>query len=297
MADQPALTNNLTTGGTNSQGLASWAAPYVTDMLAKSKATAGEGYKTYGGPLTAGASDLQNKVFQGIGSLNFPGNLGKSFSSSGAYQLPQVGADGTISGSSGDPGIASQYMNPYLMSVLGPQLDELRRQSQITQMGNNAKSTQLGAFGGARQAITDSETNRNLMQEQNKTVGQGYSNAFDKAMGQFNTEQNQAKTLVDLMAEQGKNQRTIESEGIAADKTEFEKQRDYPKEQLKFEKDMLANLPMSAVTNTPGAQTDLGNLLSILGGGMKLSEAGGYANIGDLLKDLYGGAKNIFSGP
>ena len=291
------LDNNLTTGGTNSQTLASWAAPYVTDMLAKSKAISEEGYKTYGGPLTAGSSNLQNKVFEGLGSLNFPSNLGKSFSSSGAYQLPQVGADGSISGNSGDPGIAGQYMNPYLMSVLGPQLDELRRQSQITQMGNNAKLTQAGAFGGSRQAIMDAETNRNLMQEQNKTVGQGYSNAFDKAMGQFNTEQNQAKTLADMMSQQGQTQRGIESEGIAADKAEFEKQRDYPKEQLKFQQSMLTGLPMSAVTNTPGSQTDLGNLLSILGGGMKLSEAGGYANVGDLIKGIYGGAKELFGQP
>jgi hypothetical protein len=90
MATTPnSLDNNVGTGGTNTQGLANWAAPYITDYLAKAKALAGTDYETYKGPLTAGASDIQNKVFTGIQSLDFPGNLGKSFSSSGADQLPQ----------------------------------------------------------------------------------------------------------------------------------------------------------------------------------------------------------------
>jgi len=284
------LDNNLSTGGTNSQGLASWAAPYVTDMLGKAKATAGEGCQTYKGPLTAGASDIQNNLFNGIGSLTFPGNLGKSFSSTGAYQPPTYNVDGTMSPITGDDSsIANQYMNPYLMSVLNPQLAELRRQSQITQMGNNAKLTGAGAFGGGRQAIMDAETQRNLMMEQNKTVGQGYANAYDKAMGQFNTEQGQAKTLADLMASTGATERGIESEGIAADKAEFEKQREYPKTQLEFQQKMLSNLPIAAVTNTPGSQTDLGNLLSTLGGAGAIASAAGYKDVASLLKDLFGG--------
>jgi len=285
------LDNNLTTGGTNSQGLASWAAPYVTDMLGKTKAAAGEGYQTYGGPLTAGPSDIQNQLFNGVGSLTFPGNLGKSFSSSGAYQPPTYGVDGTMSSGSPagtDSSIANQYMNPYLMSVLNPQLEELRRQSQITQMGNNAKLVGAGAFGGSRQAIMDAETQRNLMQEQNKTVGQGYANAYDKAMGQFNTEQNQAKTIADLMATTGATQRGITSEGVAADKAEFEKQREYPKTQLEFQQKMLAGLPIAAVTNTPGQMSDLGNILSGLGGAAAVAKEAGYKNVNEMIKAIFG---------
>jgi hypothetical protein len=187
-----------------------------------------------------------------------------------------------------DSSIANQYMNPYLMSVLNPQLQELRRQSQITQMGNDAKLVGAGAFGGSRQAIMDAETQRNLMQEQNKTVGQGYANAYDKAMGQFNTEQGQAKTLADLMASTGATQRGITSEGVAADKAEFERQRDYPKTQLEFQQKQLTGLPIAAVTNTPGSQTDLGNLMSVLGGAGAVASAAGYKDVASLLKDLFG---------
>ena len=255
MATTSAGVTTPTSAGSNTSSLSEWAGPYVTDMMGKAQAISNEPYQTYQGPMTAGASDLQSKVFSGLGSLNFPSNLGQSFSSTGAYQAPTYGANSTTTGGGGGTGLAGQYMNPYLQSVLTPQLDELRRQSQITQMGNNAKMTSQGAFGGSRQAIMDAETQRNLMQEQNKTVGQGYSNAYDRAMGQFNTEQGQAKTLADMMSQQGQQQRGIEQEGITADLNEFNTQRDYPMKQVQFLQSMLQGLPISTVSNVPQAQT------------------------------------------
>ena len=260
-------------GGTSSSTLSEWAGPYVTSMLGKTEALANQPYQVYQGAQVAGASDLQNKVFTGLGGLDFPSNLGKSFSATDAYSLPQYGANGAVTGGGGGTGIAGQYMNPYLQSVLNPQLDELRRQSQITQMGNADKMTSAGAFGGSRQAIMDAETQRNLMQEQNKTVGQGYANAYDKAMGQFNTEQGQAKTLTDMMSQQGQAERGIEQEGITSDYNEFLAQRDYPQKQLQFQQSMLQGLPISTVSNQPAPQSTLGQLTSTVGGLGQLKDA------------------------
>jgi len=242
-------------------------------MLGKASALADQPYQTYQGAQVAGASDLQNKVFGGLGGLDFPSNLGQSFSSAGAYQLPQYGANGSITGGKGGTGIAGQYMNPYLQSVLNPQLDELRRQSQITQNQNAGKMASAGAFGGGRQAIMDSETQRNLMQEQNKTVGQGYANAYDKAMGQFNTEQGQAKTLADMMTQQGQEQRGIEQQGLTSDYNEFLAQRDYPQKQIQFQQSLLQGLPISTVSNQPLPQSTLGQLTSTVGGLGQLTDA------------------------
>jgi hypothetical protein len=226
--------------GTESN-LSNWVGPYVTDMLGKGQALSEMPYQEYGGPLTAGESGLQSKVFGGLQNLNFPGQLGQSFSSAGA---PTIGADGQPV--SGGTSPAAQYMNPYLQSVLDPQMAELRRQNQITNMGANAKLTSAGAFGGGRQAIMNAENNRNMMQEMNKTVGQGYSNAYDKAMGQFNTEQEQGMGLARLMAEQGSQQRDIESEGIKADKTAFEEARANPYKMVQFQQSLLSGLPLAA---------------------------------------------------
>jgi hypothetical protein len=385
----------LPTGSTNTQGLADWAAPYITDYLGKAKALSETPYQTYQGPLTAGASNLQNKVFSGLAGLTFPSNLGQSFASpmggntnnyggpGGPAVLPQQGGFGPDVNNYGGPvsagpgvaytgndfggpmatlpasraprteadwkqfssmalyapgtdmekakadfmsgggqfggnkgamppggdyavsptqggitgllppqtsqqpsNIAQSYMNPYLQNVLTPQLDELRRQNDITNAATNAKMTQAGAFGGGRQAIMNAENYRNLMQEQNKTVGQGYASAYDKAMAQFNAEQGQAKDLANLMSTQGGIERGIESEGIAADKEEFEKQRQYPFQQVQFQRDMISGLPTGSVQNTPGQMSGVGQLLSALGGGAAAAKAFGYKDVTELLKGL-----------
>ena len=288
-APTPASTFSMpSTGGSNQQTLSEWAGPYVTDMLGKAQAISNQPYAVYGGPQTAGESGLQSKVFQGLGNLNFPGQLGQSFSSTGAYQPPGMtpgiyntqpigtGAGAPMGGmgapmggqpqSSGQTGVASQYMNPYLDAVLQPQLAELRRQSEINLQPGLAKMTQSGGYGGGRQAIMESEANRNLLQEQNKAIGTGYASAYDKAMGQFNTEQAQAKTLADMMAEAGGQQRGIEQQGISADYNEFLAQRDDPMKKTQYLQSMLQGLPISTVTNTAAQQSGLGSLVSSVGG-------------------------------
>jgi len=360
------LDSNLTTGGTNSQALASWAAPFVTDMLAKSKALSGEGYQLYKGPLTAGESDLQTDAFKGLAGLTVPTALGNAATTAGdvATKLSNKSYSPTtftnqysapVSGSF-DANAAQKYMNPFLMAQLAPQLEEARRQSQITQMQNDAKAVQAGAFGGSGRTLMNAETQRNLGTKLADLTGTGYKNAYDAAVAQFNAEQTRKVDEAKLMAQYGLSadqaselskqfganydvsslqaalaaaqasgslantqnsatlanlaqllsggnaQRAIEAEGVAADKAEFEKQRDYSKEQLKFLKDQLAGLPISAVTNTPGQMSDFGNLLATLGGVGSIGSLLGYGgadkngSVSGLLKDLYGGAKDLYGG-
>lgn len=236
--------------------LSPWAGEYVTNMLGKTEALVNAPQQTYGGPLTAGASDLQKQGFAGISDIAAGGFDPTKFST-GTFDATQ----------------ANKYMNPYLSSVLNPQMEELRRQNQITNMGANAKLTSAGAFGGGRQAIMNAENDRNLMQEMNKTVGTGYANAFDKAMAQFNAEQGRQfdvdkaseasrqysadyglKTTKDLL-DAGATQRGIESEGIAADKRQFDEAVARPYTNLEFQRKMLTDLPIGASTTSVNQDT------------------------------------------
>ena len=110
----------------------------------------------------------------------------------------------------------------------------------------------------------DSETQRNLLGEQNKAIGTGYANAYDAGRDQFNIEQGQGKTLADLMGQVGTAQRGIEQEGITADYNEFLAQRDYPQKQIQFQQSMLQGLPISTYSNVPqgqsGAQQVIGGM-------------------------------------
>ena len=254
-------------GSSTSSSLSPWAGPYVTDTLSQGAALAAKPYEAYTGPLTAGASDLQNKAFAGAKTVADAGYDPTKFTS-GTFGATQ----------------AQQYMNPYLSAVLDPQMRELQRQADITRIGDAGRMTRAGAFGGGRQAIMESEGNRNLLNTQADTLGRGYASAYDKAMGQFNTQADRdmgaqkaseesrqfsanfgLKSLADL-ERMGATQRQIAGEGIAADKTQFEEQRDYPAAMVKFKRDLITGLPMSTSTNTKLPMDSLGQMISSVGG-------------------------------
>ena len=261
------------TDTTTSGGLSNWAGDYVTNMLGQGQALANQPYQAYTGPLTAGASDLQQQGFAGARNLASTG-----------YNPTQFTA-GTF-----DTAAAQKYMNPYLQTALDPQLKEMQRQSDIQRLSDSARLAKAGAFGGSRQAIMESEARRNLLDKQAGVIGQGYQTAYDKAMGQFNADQGRQmeaqkaseasrqygadyglKTLNELQ-EAGATQRGIESEGIAADKAQFEEQRDYPYKMVQYQQGLLQGLPISSQSNTQNMSA-ITSLLANIGYGGNMYEA------------------------
>lgn len=253
-------------GSTTSSTLSPWSGEYVTDMLGKGQALSNQPYQAYTGPLTAGASDLQQQQFAGLSDLAKTG------------LTPTQYTGGVF-----DANAAKQYMNPYLQASLDPQLKEQQRQADIARLADAGRLTKAGAYGGSRQAIMESEGRRNLLDKQTALIGQGYNTAYDKAMSQFNadatrrlqTEQAQQaaneasanfglKTL-DELGQAGATQRGITAEGIAADKAQFEEGRDYPYKAVQFQKDLLTGLPITTQATTPNT-TEIGNINQQLAG-------------------------------
>jgi hypothetical protein len=209
-------------------------------------------------------------------------------------------------------GIAQQYMNPFLESALRPQMAEMQRAADIARLQDAGRLTKAGAYGGSRQAIMESEGRRNLLDKQSEALGQGYATAYDKAMAQFNADQNRraqeaqfgatfglqglqtglqgAQTQGNLgnlesqadlanvrgMLEAGGVQRNIESEGIAADKAQFEEARLNPYKMLQFQQSLLSGMPLSSQSYSlpgtsnlqqfAGGATTVQQLLDILSG-------------------------------
>jgi|TARA_B110000259_G_scaffold186378_1_gene237436 hypothetical protein len=250
--------------GTESS-LSSWAGPYVTDMLGRGAALGDQGYQGFGGPLTAGTSDLQTKSFEGIGALKTPETMG-------AYTPQTFGAEQATAG-----------MNPYLMSALNPQLDEARRQSEISRVANAGRMTQAGAFGGSRQALMDMENQRNLETNLADITGKGYASAYDRAQQQFNTQQDrnmQAQTQAnqygfDVLGGQataGAAQRGIEQQGLSADKSQFEEERDFPYKQVQYMQSLLQGLPLEAQSFSYSQPSAMQNFGSATGGVASIME-------------------------
>jgi len=288
----PAANYNAGLAGVESN-LSNWAGPYVTNMLGQGQALANMPYQAYMGPLTAGESPLQTGAFSTAAGLTTPTSIGTAADTAGSIATKAQDLSYTPTTSTFDATQAQTYMNPYLKQSLEPQLAEARRQSQITQMQNAAKLTGAGAFGGSRQAIMDAETQRNLGTNLANITGQGYNTAYDKAMAQFNADQarkaqeaqfgatyglqglqtglqgaqtqgqlgaTQAQTgLANLNAQltAGGQQRGIESEGIAADKAQFEEARANPYKMVQFQQSLLQGLPLAAQSYQGISPSDL----------------------------------------
>lgn len=271
MADS-AGTTTTTTGFDNAgqvagteSSLSNWVGPYVTEMLGRGQALAGQPYQTYTGPLTAGPSAAQTAAFGGIAGLAIP------TSQMGAF-TPQ---------SFTDTGVSEKYMSPYIQQALDPQIAEARRQAQISRLADVSRLSKAGAYGGTRQALMESEGQRNLLQNLAGITGAGYQKAYEQAAQQFNTEQERARAVQDALntyglaaltkqAELGGQQRAIGAEGIAADKAQFEEERDYPYKQVQYMQSLLQGLPLAAQTTTYTEPSTLSTMLSTSGGVMDL---------------------------
>lgn len=183
------MTTTAPNGTTSSSTLSPWAGGYVTDMLGKTQALANEGYQMYDGPLTAGASSLQQQAFQGLGSLSGQPGIGTpytagSFNSGFNPNTFSSNLPGTSSTNPYGVGSLTDYMNPYIQGVLDPQIREAQRAAKIAEMSNADRFAKAGAYGGSRQAIMDAELQRNLLQSVGDMTGKAYSSAFDNAQNQ-----------------------------------------------------------------------------------------------------------------
>jgi hypothetical protein len=210
-------------GSTGSeQTLAGWTGDYIPNMLGKAEALASAPYQQYGGPLSAGASGLQQQAFQAAGNLSVPSSVGQATQTAGdiaakaqgisydptkfdsQFKAPELSAatqftnqfkapdpyqNTTFKSGTFGQEQAQQYMNPYLQTSLNPQLEEARRQSNISEQANKAAMTKAGAFGGGRSAILTAENQRNLGTNLAGITGKGYDTAFQNAMSQFNADQ------------------------------------------------------------------------------------------------------------
>lgn len=171
---------------------------------------------------------------------------------------------------------AAQY------GLAGRQAEEASRQFGA-QQGMTA-AQQAAQYGQAAQAAS----------EQSKQFGAqqglaGLDTALRGAQLQGNLGATENRTALDNINAQlaaGAQQRGITSEGIAADKAEFEAQRQFPYQQAQYMRDMISGLPTGSVTNTPANITGVGALLSALGGGTAAASALGYKNVGELLSAL-----------
>jgi hypothetical protein len=293
--------------------LSPWAGDYVTNMLGSAQALAQGPMPVYQGELTAGPSALQQQQFAGLSALAQTGAPPVQFqtgtwSNQGVPNMPdlstpaetslvsQAANQGTagfgkpMQLNTGNTGVADQYMNPYLQQSLQPQLNDLAYQSQIDQQGLFGNLTKQGAFGGSRQAVAQGIAEGNLLAKQADIIGSGYNNAYDKAMQQFNQEQQNALTAqnyqqqanqgsanfglqsLNALGTAGATQQGLTQAADTAAQNQFNQQALYPYQQLQFEQSMLSNLPISTQAVIPNT-SPISNAAGALNTSISLTDA------------------------
>lgn len=178
----------------------------------------------------------------------------------------------------------NSYMNPYLDQVEGNALRNLQGATQLSVNKIGDQAVAARAFGGSRQGIAEGVT----IAEGAKNAGDLSANiraaGYDKALGQYNTDQARklnAATAMAGYADQGRNaigqdvqrmmtlgqmQQAQEQRYLDDAYNRFTEARDYPKEQLNI---LLSALGMSPYgktqTTTQNSPTNWGGVASGVG--------------------------------
>jgi hypothetical protein len=174
--------------------LPEYAAPYFTDLLSRTASASTRGYTPYPGQRLAG---LGGDTQAGFGALrtnaqgSMPGEFGTATGAlTGVANAPDLAQQGQFSdlGSFTDPGVASQYMNPYITNVLDAQQDRLTQRFGEDQLRRNSDAVSAGAFSGTRRGIVDAIAQRELSQQRNELDASGMAQAYQSGAGVFDQE-------------------------------------------------------------------------------------------------------------
>jgi len=218
----------------------------------------------------------------GLGALNTqytfrPSDFGAAFSAANTRD-----AQGNITGNT--------MMSPYMDNIVARQQADARRQSDIAMQAQNAQAARSGAFGGSGNQLMRMQAMGNLARQQGDIQAKGLQDAYQQAMQQFNTQNQQnaqqqqfgaglglqglqtamtgAKSLADIGQTQygqnlglldvqnrfGAQQQGQMQNALNTEYQDYLNYQNYPYKQMGFMSDMIRGLPLTQQSQTMYAQ-------------------------------------------
>jgi hypothetical protein len=236
-------------------------------------------YQQYQGPQVAGFTADQNQGFNTV-------------------RQNAMGPQNFLSGN------INQYMNPYQQQVINQSMSDIDRARQLQQQQVNAQALSRGAFGGSRQAVAEAENNRNFMDQQARTSAQLRSQGFDTAAGLMNQDIERARQATGQLLQTGGLQQQQQQRNLDVAKADFERQWNYPVQQLAIRQSALpAPNAFGGTQSTPIFENNAATLAGLVGAGSGVaknlgitgSQIGGALNTGfNFLSGLFGGGPSNF---
>tara|TARA_R110000824_G_scaffold176512_1_gene355528 strand:+ start:1018 stop:2580 length:1563 start_codon:yes stop_codon:yes gene_type:complete len=99
------------------------------------------------------------------------------------------------------------FMSQYEDAAVQQALADIARSGQVQQAQLGANAASVGAFGGARQGIQESELARNILEQQGRTAAgmrqAGFENAAQRAQAAFEAEQARSQQAAELTGQLG----------------------------------------------------------------------------------------------
>ena len=283
--------------------LPEYARPYFENLVERAQAESYRQYQPYGGERIAGLSPAETAVQKEVMGMQTPGQFGVGTGLAGAGGLGSLGAGQQYMGMATDPTQMQAFMSPYQQAVTDVAKRGAVREAQMAQQQANLGAARQGTYGGARQALAQSERERGLLDRLSGIQAEGSQKAFEaarqaqqygmdlglrgygqgiqagQALGQMGTAQ-QAADLQRMTAQEavGAKQRGMEQQILDQQYADFLRQRDYPMEQLGYYSNLLRGLPVQlGSTQTTYAQPP--SMMSQLGG-LGLAGLGLYREFG-----------------
>ena len=201
-----------TTQTSYSTNLPEYAKPFYEELLkqtgkqvyqtdAEGNVTGVQPYVPYTGERVAGFTPEQSKVQTEVAGLTAPGGFGRAATGLGVGEAMGYGTAGlglgqafgytptAISGGTFGAPEAAAYMSPYASNVTDIAVREARKQADLAKTAGMSGAIGRGTFGGARQALLQSEQERGAQQNIANIRAQGQQDAYLNAQKQFEADQ------------------------------------------------------------------------------------------------------------
>ena len=244
--------------------------PYATKVLGKAEALTSAPYLEYGGQRVAGYTPLQQQGYQGIQQMTPADQLNQAtgFAGLGALRAAQGPQDFTGEN-------VQSYMSPYMRNVVEQQQLGAIRNYQRELPGLASVATKVGGLGGTRQALLQSEAQRNLQDRLAGIEASGTQAAYENAQQQFNAQQamglnylqqqlGAAGILGDLGQRQygqemgineallraGQEQRGVEQQYLDSQREAYAERQNYPYKNLAFMSDLVRGTPLTEASRS-----------------------------------------------
>jgi hypothetical protein len=161
--------------------------PYLTDpggILPKAQTLIGKDYATTYGNDLAKADLAGSQRVASLAPMHL--QMGSELEKMKTPDQFRAGTDALQSGIGALQGLTDAdrtqaFMSPYIQNVLDVNKQEALRDSQKQLVGANLASARQGTYGGARNALMQSEANRNLQTQMGKIQAAGMQSAFEDA--------------------------------------------------------------------------------------------------------------------